>query len=322
MEYEIYFTASGTEADNWALRGIANAHKHKGHHIITSKIEHHAILNTCRYLEQQGYQVTYLDVDASGIIKLDQLRKAIQPDTILISIMYANNEIGTIQPIKEIGQIAHQHNILFHTDAVQAFGQIPIDTNECHIDLLSASAHKLYGPKGVGMLYIRDGVKISPFIHGGAQENHLRAGTENVPGIVGFGKAVELAHEKMPENILKVTALRNYTIQHILAEIPDAKLNGHTTKRLPNNINITIPFIDAQSLIIMLNEKGICTSSGSACSSTMLTPSHVLSAIGLQQDIANSSLRLTLGTKNTKAEINKFVVTLKEILSILIKRPQ
>ncbi|MFR1761379.1 cysteine desulfurase NifS [Frisingicoccus sp.] len=314
----IYFTAGGSESDNWALVATAEAYKNKGNHIITSKIEHHAILHTCEYLEKErGYEVTYVDVDENGIIKLDELKKAIRPTTILISVMFANNEIGTIQPIKEIGAIAHEHGILFHTDAVQAFGQIPINVDELNIDMLSASGHKLNGPKGIGFLYIRKGVKIRSFIHGGAQERKRRAGTENVPGIVGLGKAVEIAVATMDERIKKETELRNHLIDRILAEIPYTRLNGDKDRRLPNNANFSFQFIEGESLLIMLDMAGICGSSGSACTSGSLDPSHVLLAIGLPHEIAHGSLRLTLGEDNTMEEMDYVVDKVKGIVERL-----
>lgn len=314
---EIYFTAGGSESDNWALIATAEAYASKGKHIITSKIEHHAILHTCEYLEKRGFEVTYLDVDENGIVDLSQLRKAIREDTILISIMYANNEIGSIQPIQEIGAIANEHGILFHTDAVQAFGQLPIDVDACHIDMLSASAHKLNGPKGIGFLYIRKGVKIRSFIHGGAQERRRRAGTENVPGIVGFGKAVERAVISMEERTAKEIELRNYLIQRIENEIPYCKLNGDRERRLPNNVNFSFQFIEGESLLIMLDMKGICASSGSACTSGSLDPSHVLLAIGLPHEIAHGSLRMTLSEETTKEDLDYLVDSLKEIVQNL-----
>ncbi len=311
---DIYFTAGGSEADNWALKATAEAYKEKGNHIITSKLEHHAILHTCDYLEKQGFEVTYLDVDDMGLVKLDELKAAIRPTTILISIMYANNEIGTIEPIREIGAIAKEHNILFHTDAVQAYGQIPIDVEELNIDMLSASGHKLNGPKGIGFLYIRKGVKIQSFIHGGAQERKRRAGTENVPGIVGLSKAVSIAIKTMNNRIEKETKLRDYLIDRITKEIPYVRLNGDKNKRLPNNVNISFRFIEGESLLIMLDMKGICASSGSACTSGSLDPSHVLLAIGLPHEIAHGSLRMTLGDENTKEEMDYVVDNLKEIV--------
>lgn len=314
---DIYFTAGGSESDNWALKATAEAYKNKGNHIITSKIEHHAILHTCEYLEKQGFEVTYIDVDENGILRLDQLKEAIRPETILISVMFANNEIGTIQPIKEIGEIAREHGILFHTDAVQAYGQVPIDVEELHIDMLSASGHKLNGPKGIGFLYIRKGLKLRSFIHGGAQERARRAGTENVTGIVGLGKAVEIAMDTMEERAKKETELRDYLITRILAEIPYARLNGDRVKRLPNNVNISFQFIEGESMLIMLDMAGICGSSGSACTSGSLDPSHVLLAIGLPHEIAHGSLRLTLGEENTKEEMDYVVEQLKEIVGKL-----
>lgn len=314
---EIYFTAGGTESDNWALCAVAEAYVSKGKHIITSKIEHHAILHTCEYLEKRGYEVTYLDVDENGIVPPKAVEDAIREDTILISIMFANNEIGSIQPIAEIGEIAHEHGILFHTDAVQAFAQIPINVDECHVDMLSASGHKLNGPKGIGFLYIRKGVKIRSFIHGGAQERKRRAGTENVPGIVGLGKAVTLAAASMKERGKKETELRDYMIGRIEKEIPYCRLNGDREKRLPNNVNFSFQFIEGESLLIMLDMKGICASSGSACTSGSLDPSHVLLAIGLPHEIAHGSLRLTLGADTTKEELDYVVDCLKEIVAQL-----
>ena len=313
----IYFTAGGSESDNWALKGVAEAYKDKGKHIITTKIEHHAILHTCAYLEQQGYEVTYLDVDADGLVSPEDVKKAIRPDTILISVMFANNEIGTIEPIEEIGAIAHEHGILFHTDAVQAYAQVPIDVEKMHIDLLSASGHKLNGPKGIGFLYIRQGLKLKSFIHGGAQERKRRAGTENVPGIVGLGKAVEIAMATMDERIKKESELRDYLIARIEDEIPFAKLSGHRVKRLPNNINFCFRFIEGESMLIMLDMAGICGSSGSACTSGSLDPSHVLLAIGLPHEIAHGSLRLTLSDEITKDQLDYVVDHLKEIVAKL-----
>lgn len=314
---EIYFTGGGSEGDNWAIKGIADAYAQKGRHIITSKIEHHAVLHTCEYLEKHGYEVTYLNVDEQGVVSLEELEAAIRPDTILISIMYANNEIGTIQPIREIGAIAREHQILFHTDAVQAYGQIPIDVEKEQIDLLSASSHKLNGPKGVGMIYIRNGVKIGPFIHGGAQERHRRAGTENVPGIVGFGKAVSIAMETMQDRSVKEKEIRDYGIDRILREIPYCRLNGHRQNRLPNNINISYQFIEGESLLILLDMAGICASSGSACTSGSLDPSHVLLAIGLPHEIAHGSLRLTISHETTKEDMDYVIDHLKQIVERL-----
>lgn len=314
---DIYFTAGGTESDNWALKATVEAYAEKGNHIITSKIEHHAILHTCEYLEKHGCEVTYIDVDENGVIKLDELKKAIRPTTILISIMFANNEIGTIQPIKEIGEIAKENKIIFHTDAVQAFGQLPINVKELNIDLLSASAHKLNGPKGIGLLYIRKGLKLRSFIHGGGQERHRRAGTENVPGIVGFGKAVEIAVNTMDERIKKENELKELLINRIMTEVPFVRLNGHRTKRLPNNANFCFQFIEGESLLIMLDMQNICASSGSACTSGSLDPSHVLLAIGLPHEIAHGSLRLTLSEETTVEEINYCVEKIKEIVEKL-----
>ena len=301
---EIYFTAGGSESDNWAIKAAAEAFGKQGKHIITSKIEHHAVLHTCEYLEKQGYGVTYLDVDEDGMVKLDELRNAIRPDTILISIMFANNEIGVIEPIREIGEIAKEHGIPFHTDAVQAYGHVPINVDEYHIDMMSASAHKINGPKGIGFLYIRTGVKIRSFIHGGAQERKRRAGTENVPGIVGFGKAAEIAMASMEERSRREEQLRDYLMEKVLAQVPYTRVNGHRTRRLPNNCNFSFQFIVGESLLIMLDMAGICGSSGSACTSGSLDPSHVLLAIGLPHEIAHGSLRLTLSQENTKEEMD------------------
>lgn len=313
----IYFTAGGSESDNWALKAAAEAYETKGKHIITSKIEHHAVLHTCDYLESRGFEITYIDVDENGILKLDQLEEAIRPDTILISIMFANNEIGTIQPVKEIGEIARKHGVIFHTDAVQAYGQIPINVDEYGIDMLSASGHKLNGPKGIGFLYIRKGLKLRSFIHGGAQERKRRAGTENVSGIIGLGKAVEIAFDTMEERTSKEREVRDYAIDRILAEIPYCRLNGDRRKRLPNNINISFQFIEGESLLIMLDMAGICASSGSACTSGSLDPSHVLLAIGLPHEIAHGSLRMTLGEETTKEDMDYVIDKLKEIVDKL-----
>ncbi len=314
---DIYFTAGGSESDNWALKETARVYKTKGKHIITSAIEHHAILHTCEFLEKEGFEVTYVGVDENGIIKMDELKKAIRPDTILISVMFANNEIGTIQPIKEIGAIAREKGILFHTDAVQAYGQLPIDVEELNIDMLSASGHKLNGPKGIGFLYIRKGIKIRNLIHGGGQERARRAGTENVPGIVGLGKAVEIAVNTMSDRAKYETELRNYLIDRVLSEIPYTRLNGDRNKRLPNNVNFSFQFIEGESLLIMLDMAGICGSSGSACTSGSLDPSHVLLGIGLPHEIAHGSLRLTLGDENTKEELDYVIEKLKEIVQKL-----
>lgn len=314
---DIYFTAGGSESDNWALIATAEAYENKGKHIITSKIEHHAILHTCDYLESRGFEITYIDVDENGILKLDELKKAIRPDTILISVMFANNEIGTIQPIKEIGEIAKEHGILFHTDAVQAFGQIPINVDELHIDMLSASGHKLHGPKGIGFLYIRKGLKLRSFIHGGAQERKRRAGTENVPGIVGLGKAVSIAVETMDERIKHETEVRDYMIEKIKKTIPYCRLNGDRTKRLPNNVNFSFQFVEGESLLIMLDMEGICASSGSACTSGSLDPSHVLLAIGLPHEIAHGSLRMTLSEETTIEDADYVIDKLQGIVAKL-----
>lgn len=314
---EIYFTAGGSEADNWALKAAAEAYADKGKHIITSKIEHHAVLHTCDYLEKQGYEVTYLDVDENGLIRIEELEKAIRPDTILISIMFANNEIGTVEPVKEIGAVAKKHGILFHTDAVQAYAQIPIQVDEMNIDMLSASAHKLNGPKGIGFLYIRKGIKIRSFVHGGAQERSRRAGTENVPGIVGFGAAAQRAFRIMDEKSRKELQLRDYLIERIENEIPYCRLNGDRIKRLPNNVNISFEFIEGESMLIMLDMKGICASSGSACTSGSLDPSHVLLAIGLPHEKAHGSLRMTVSEENTVEEMDAVVEAVKEIVENL-----
>ena len=314
---EIYFTAGGSESDNWALKCTAEAYGVHGGHIITTKIEHHAILHTCKYLQNRRYDVTYLDVDENGLVDLNTLEAAIRPDTFLISIMFANNEIGTIEPIKEIGEIAHRHGILFHTDAVQAFGQIPIHVDEMNIDMLSASGHKFNGPKGIGFLYIKKGLKLKSFIHGGQQERGRRAGTENVPGIVGIAKACEIAMAEMEKRMKKETELRDYLIERILKEIPYTRLNGHSKKRLPNNVNISFQFVEGESILIMLDMAGICASSGSACTSGSVDPSHVLLAIGLPHEIAHGSLRLTIGYENTKEEMDTVVDNLKRIITNL-----
>ena len=313
----IYFTAGGSESDNWALVATAEAYGKNGGHIITSKIEHHAILHTCDYLKTRGYDITYVDVDENGIVNPADVEAAIRPDTVLISIMFANNEIGSIQPIKEIGAIAKAHGILFHTDAVQAYAQIPINVDEMNIDMLSASGHKLNGPKGIGFLYIRKGVKIKSFIHGGAQERKRRAGTENVPGIVGLGKAVEIAVATMDERIKTETELRDYMISRISAEIPYARLNGDKVRRLPNNVNFSFQFVEGESMLIMLDMAGVCASSGSACTSGSLEPSHVLLAIGLPHEIAHGSLRLTLGYETTKEDVDYVVDEIKKIVERL-----
>ena len=314
---EIYFTAGGSESDNWAIKATAEAYESKGKHIITSKIEHHAVLHTCEYLEKRGFEITYLDVDENGTVKLDELKKAIRPDTILISIMFANNEIGTIQPIKEIGEIAKEHGIIFHTDAVQAYAHVPINVDEYHIDMLSVSGHKFNGPKGIGFLYIRTGLKLRSFIHGGSQERKRRGGTENVPGIVGMGKAVEIAMANLAERTAYEVELRDYLINRVLSEVPYVRLNGHRTNRLPNNANFAFQFIEGESLLIMLDMQGICGSSGSACTSGSLDPSHVLLAIGLPHEIAHGSLRLTLSEETTKEDIDFTVGEIKKIVEKL-----
>lgn len=314
---EIYFTSGGSESDNWALKGVAFAKREKGKHIITSKIEHHAILHTCEYLEKLGYEISYIDVDENGVVRLDELEAAIREDTILISIMFANNEIGTIEPVKEIGRIAHEHGVIFHTDAVQAFAHVPINVDELNIDIMSASGHKFNGPNGVGIMYLRDSVKIGSFIHGGSQERGKRAGTHNTPGIVGFAKATEIASKTMEQKAAYEKELRDYLIDRVLAEIPYTKLNGHRDDRLTNNTNFSFRFIEGESLLIMLDQKGICGSSGSACTSGSLDPSHVLLAIGLPHEIAHGSLRLTLSDKNTIEEIDRTVDELKGIVERL-----
>ena len=314
---EIYFTAGGSESDNWALKATAEAYASKGKHIITTKIEHHAILHTCEYLEKRGFEITYLNVDRDGLISLDELKAAIRPDTILISVIFAKNEIGTIEPIAEIGEIAKEHGVLFHTDAVQAYAQVPINVDEMHIDMLSASGHKLNGPKGIGFLYIRKGVKIRSFVHGGAQERSRRAGTENIPGIVGLGAAVERAMRIMDSKTRKEIELRDYLIGRLENEIPHCWLNGHRTKRLPNNINFSFLFIEGESMLIMLDMKGICASSGSACTSGSLDPSHVLLAIGLKHEEAHGSLRLTLSEDSTKEEMDIVAEEVKKIVQRL-----
>lgn len=314
---EIYFTAGGSEADNWAIKAAAETYRDKGKHIITSTIEHHAVLHTCQYLEKQGYDVTYVNVDEYGVIKLDELEAAVRPDTILITVMAANNEIGTIQPLKEIGEIAKKNKILFHTDAVQAYGHIPLNVDELGVDMLSASGHKFHGPKGIGFLYIRKGVRIGSYVHGGAQERSRRAGTHNTPGIVGMGAAARLAADKLEERGKKETELRDYLIKRVLDEIPYTRLNGHPVNRLPGNANFCFRFIEGESLLILLDQKGICASSGSACTSGSLDPSHVLLAIGLPHEIAHGSLRLTLSEETTKEDIDFTVDELKKIVERL-----
>ena len=313
----IYFTAGGSESDNWALKATADAYASKGKHIITTKIEHHAILHTCEYLETKGFEITYLDVDENGLVKLDELTAAIRPDTILISVMFANNEIGTIEPIAEIGKIAHEHGVLFHTDAVQAYTQVPIDVEAMNIDMMSTSGHKINGPKGIGFFYIRKGVKIKSFIHGGAQERHRRAGTENVTGIIGLAKAAEIATANMKERTAEEIKVRDHLIERIEKEIPYAKLNGDRVKRLPNNVNFSFQFVEGESMLILLDSKGICASSGSACTSGSLDPSHVLLAIGLPHEIAHGSLRLTISDQITMEDADYVVDNLKEIVNHL-----
>ena len=313
---EIVFTSGGTESDNFAISGVAWANQKRGNHIITSSIEHHAVLNICKFLERRGFEVTYLPVDNHGLVSPDDVKKAVRKDTILISIMHANNEIGTIEPVEEIGKIAKEEGIYFHTDGVQTFGHIPIDVNMLNVDLLSASAHKLYGPKGVGCLYIRKGVRIVPFLYGGAQENKRRASTENVAGIVGFGKAAELAIKEMEEEGNRLIPLRDRLIKEILEKISFTRLNGHPTKRLPGNVNVCIEFVEGESMILQLDINGICASSGSACTSSIIEPSHVLLAIGIPPAVAQGSLRFTLGRDNTNEDIDYLL----EILPTVVER--
>lgn len=314
---EIYFTSGGTESDNWAILAVADAYEQKGRHIITTKIEHHAVLHTCEYLSGKGFEITYLEVDGDGLVDPGQVEKAIRPDTILISIMFANNEIGTLQPIGEIGEIARRHGVLFHTDAVQAYGQVPIRVDALKIDLLSASGHKCNGPKGIGFLYIRSGVKLGSMMHGGAQERGRRAGTENVPGIAGLEAATRRAVQNMQEKAAAEQELRDYLIRRIEQEIPLCRLNGHRTRRLPGNVNVSFRFVEGESVIIMLDMKGICVSGGSACTSGALDPSHVLRAIGLSEEWTKGALRMTLSEENTKEEMDTVVEQLKEILGKL-----
>jgi cysteine desulfurase len=314
---EIYFTGGGSESDNWAIKGAALANKQKGNHIITSSIEHHAVLYTCQYLEKMGFEVTCLPVDQYGLVNPEDVKKAITDKTILISIMFANNEIGTIQPVKEIGRIAREHGVYFHTDAVQAVGHVPIDVKDMNIDLLSLSAHKFYGPKGVGALYVRKGVRIHPYLHGGAQERNRRAGTENLPGIVGLGKAIELAYENLEESNSKLAAMRDRLIAGIMEKIDHVRLNGHPVKRLPGNANLSFEFIEGEALLLSLDMKGIAASSGSACTSGSLDPSHVLLAIGLTHEIAHGSLRLTLGDDNTDEDVDYVLEVLPGIVERL-----
>ena len=311
---EIYFTAGGSEGDNWALKEIADVYKKKGKHIITTKIEHHGILHTCEYLEQHGFDVTYLDVDTNGRVDLEQMERAIRKDTILISVMFANNEIGTMEPIELIGEIARNHHILFHTDAVQAYGQVPIDVEQLQIDLLTASGHKFRGPKGTGFLYAKEGIKMQSYIHGGAQEQGLRAGTENVPGIVGLATAAYIADATMERRLKYETEIRDYMIQQILETIPYCRLNGHRRNRLPNNINISFEFIDSGALLIMLDTLGICASGGSACTSASRKPSHVLQAIGLSDELSRGTIRLTIGEETTKKDADYVIACIKELV--------
>lgn len=310
---EIYFTAGGTESDNWALKGVAFANIRKGKHIITTAVEHHAILHAAEWLQSQGFEVTYLPVDQYGMVSPADVEKAIRPDTILISVMYANNEVGTIQPIAEIGAIARAHGIYFHTDAVQAVGHVPIDVKAEHIDMLSLSGHKFYGPKGIGVLYIRRGVRIQNLLHGGAQESRHRAGTENVAGIVGLGAAIERAVAAMPEESARLTAMRDHMIRELL-KIPASHLNGHPTQRLPNNVNITFEYIEGEGILLLLNMFGICASTGSACNSASLEPSHVLTAMGVPHEIAHGSVRLTLGERNTEEDVSYVLEKLPEVV--------
>lgn len=312
-EKEIYFTSGGSESDNWAIKKIMLNSK-KGKHIITSKIEHHAVLNTCEYLEKLGYEVTYLDVNNEGLISLDDLENAIREDTVMVSIMFANNEIGVIEPIKEIGEICKKHRVLFHTDAVQALPHIKVDVKELGIDLMSATAHKMGGPKGIGFLYVSKSVRIEPMIHGGSQERGKRAGTTNTPGIIGLSEAFKLTYERLEENEKYMEGLRNHLIDRVLNEIPYVRLNGSREKRLSGNANFSFEFIEGESMLLMLSAKGYCASSGSACTSGSLDPSHVLLAIGLPHEIAHGSLRISLSEKNTMEEIDKLVDDLKVII--------
>ncbi len=314
---EIYFTGGGSESDNWAIKGVADALKDKGNHIITSKIEHHAVLHTCEFLEKHGYEVTYLPVDENGLVDPKELEAAIRPETILITIMFANNEIGTVEPSEELGRIAHGHGGYFHTDAVQAFGHLPINVDKLNIDMLSSSAHKINGPKGIGFLYVRTGTKLSSLIHGGSQERGKRAGTTNAAGIIGYAKATELAVKNMDENISYESALRDRLIERVLKEIPYSRVNGDREKRLSNNANFCFRFVEGESLLILLDQKGILASSGSACTSGSLDPSHVLLAIGLPHEIAHGSVRLTLSRETTEEEIDYIVDTLKTVIERL-----
>ena len=314
---EVYFTGGGSEADNWAIKGIASAHKNKGNHIITTKVEHHAVLHTCAYLEKNGFDVTYLDVDKEGFINLEDLKNAITDKTILVSIMFANNEIGTIQPIKEIGEICREKKVFFHTDAVQAIGNVPVDVKEMNIDMLSLAGHKIYGPKGIGVLYIKKGIKIDNLIHGGGQEKNRRAGTENIASIVGLGKALELATDNLEEHMKKMIALRDKLMDGLL-EVPYTRLNGpRGDKRLPGNVNVCFRFIEGESILLSLDFKGVCASSGSACTSGSLDPSHVLLAIGLPHEIAHGSLRLSMGEGSTEEDVDYVLEVVPPIIERL-----
>ncbi|SHE50226.1 cysteine desulfurase [Caldanaerobius fijiensis DSM 17918] len=314
---EIYFTSGGTESDNWAIKAAAYALREKGNHIITTSIEHHAVLHTCEYLKKQGFKITYLPVDEYGLVDVEEVKKAITDQTILISVMYANNEVGTIEPVAEIGEIAKERGILFHTDAVQAVGHIPVDVKKLNCDMLSLSAHKFYGPKGIGALYIRKGVKIHPYMHGGGQEKGRRAGTENIPAIVGLGKAIELATQNLNQSMEKLTFLRNKLINGLLNKIDHVKLNGHPEKRLPGNVNISVEYVEGESMLLSLDMKGICASSGSACTSGSLDPSHVLLAMGLPHELAHGSLRFSIGEQNTEEEIDYVIQVLPDIVARL-----
>lgn len=314
---EVFFSAGGTESDNWAVFGVADAMKDKGNHIITTKIEHHAMLHSCEFLEKRGFEVTYLGIGPDGRVSLEELEAAITDKTILISVMMVNNEIGTVQPIKEIGEIAKKHGITFHTDAVQALGNVEIDVKDMNIDLMSMSSHKIYGPKGIGGMYIRRGVKISNYLHGGAQENKRRAGTENLPGIVGFGKAAELAKANYEEHVKHCSTLRNYLIEEVLAKIPDTYVNGTMDYRHPGNANITFEYIEGEAMLLMLDSMGISVSTGSACSSTSLVPSHVLTALGIPVEKIHGTLRFTVGDFTTKEDIDYVVESLVKIVTTL-----
>jgi cysteine desulfurase len=314
---EVIFTSGGTEADNFALKGIAYANEHKGNHIITSSIEHHAVLEVCKFLERRRFRITYLPVDKNGLVDPDDVRKALIDKTILISVMHANNEIGTIEPVEEIGEISKEAGVYFHTDAVQTVGHIPVDVDKLKVDLLSISGHKFYGPKGVGALYVRKGTRLVPLMHGGGQEKRCRAGTENVPAIVGLGKAVELAEQEMDEEAERLSYLRDKLINGLIEEITHIRLNGHPKKRLPNNVNVSVDFVEGESLLLNLDLEGICASTGSACSSASLEPSHVLLALGLLAEQAHGSLRFTLGRENTEAEVERVLEVLPGIVTRL-----